>query len=70
MNKVLTEALGNWRSLNEKLPEFSEAQVLEMLEWERNHERRLSVLLRLHQRYNMLRVARERVELMKDGDSL
>ena len=34
---------------------------------ERKGQRRVSVLERLHQRYNTLRVARERTELLKEA---
>lgn len=55
----------NWRELNHTLSLCSEAQVLRMLDEERVGKRRVSVLERLHQRYNSLRVARERIELLK-----
>ncbi len=54
-----------WRKLNENLKTLDESKVLEMLEHERQNDRRVSVLERLHQRYNTLRVARERIELFK-----
>ena len=54
-----------WRSLNNKLSQLSEEEVLRMLTEERVGARRISMLQRLHQRYNTLRVARERIELLK-----
>ena len=54
-----------WRSLNNKLSRLSEEEVLRMLTEERVGARRISMLQRLHQRYNTLRVARERIELLK-----
>jgi hypothetical protein len=54
-----------WRSLNEILASLNESEVLTMLELERVTEKRLSVLLRLHQRYNILRAGRERSEIFK-----
>jgi hypothetical protein len=54
-----------WRSLNSKLSRLSEEEVLRMLNEERGGAKRVSVLQRLHQRYNTLRVARERLELLK-----
>ena len=57
----------SWRSLNEKLNTLGEDEVYILLQAERVGERRLSVLQRLHQRYNTLRVARERVELIKEA---
>lgn len=59
--------LQSWRSLTHSLNLKSEAEVLELLEYERSHERRLSILQRLHQRYNTLRVARERIEILKEA---
>ena len=38
-----------------------------LLENERATAKRITVLERLHQRYNTLRVARERVELLKEA---
>ena len=56
-----------WRRLNEYMATLSEEEVMAMLEYERTHERRVKMLLRLHQRGNSLRVARERIELLKEG---
>ena len=57
----------NWRSLNAKLSELDEDQVLELLTIEREGERRISMLQRLHQLYTSLRAARERVEILKEA---
>ena len=54
-----------WRKLNEQLKTLDEYKVLEMLTEERKNEQRVSVLERLHQRYNVLRVARERIEILQ-----
>jgi hypothetical protein len=56
-----------WRSLNDRLPTLSEEEVLGMLNNERDTLKRVSMLERLHQRYNTLRVARERLELLKEA---
>ena len=48
-----------WRRLNEYMATYSEEEIMAMLEYERTHERRVKMLLRLHQRANSLRVARE-----------
>ena len=56
-----------WRRLNEYMATFSEEEIMAMLEYERTHDRRVKMLLRLHQRANSLRVARERIELLKEG---
>jgi hypothetical protein len=54
-----------WRELNHVLASKTEDEVLQMLNDERVNLRRVVVLERLHQRYNVLRVSRERVELLK-----
>jgi hypothetical protein len=56
-----------WRKLNETMATLTEEEIMAMLEYERTHERRVKMLLRLHQRANSLRVARERIELLKEG---
>ena len=56
-----------WRRLNEYMATYTEEEIMAMLEYERTHERRVKMLLRLHQRGNALRVARERIELLKEG---
>ena len=56
-----------WRSLNNKLSSLTEAEVLRMLTEEREGAKRVSMLQRLHQRYNTLRVARERLELLREA---
>lgn len=56
-----------WRSLNDRLPTLTEEEVLGMLNNERNTLKRVSMLERMHQRYNTLRVARERLELLKEA---
>lgn len=52
-----------WRELNKYLRQMTEQEVLLMLNEEKAGQRRRTVLERLHQRYNTLRVMRERVEL-------
>jgi len=54
-----------WRSLNNELSRMSEEEVLRLLNEERDGAKRVTMLQRLHQRYNTLRVARERLELLK-----
>lgn len=56
-----------WRELNHTLGTKTEAEVLDMLNDERTNLRRIVVLERLHQRYNSLRVTRERIELFKEA---
>ena len=56
-----------WRNLKDVLPIKTEAEVLEMLAAEKDGPRRVDVLVRLHQRYNVLRVTRERLELLRES---
>ena len=56
----------NWRQLNQILPTLDEDTVRRLLEEERKGEQRQTVLIRLHQRYTMLRAARERMEILGD----
>jgi len=56
----------NWREINKALPDLDEDAVRRLLEDERKGEQRQSVLIRLHQRYTMLRAARERAEILGD----
>ena len=55
----------SWRALNNQLSMMTEQEVHEMLQDEQVGEKRASVLQRLHQRYNVLRVSRERLEILK-----
>jgi hypothetical protein len=57
----------NWREINKALPDLDEDAVRRLLEDERKGEQRQSVLIRLHQRYTMLRAARERAEILGDA---
>jgi len=59
--------LSTWRSINHTLSSKTDEEVLQMLNDERVGQRRITILERLHQRYNTLRVARERIELMKEA---
>ena len=56
-----------WRELNHVLASKTEDEVLQMLNEEKVGIRRVVVLERLHQRYNVLRVSRERVELLSEA---
>ena len=57
----------SWRALNDQLPTLTEEEVLAMLTDELLHEKRSSILQRLHQRYCALRDARERVEVLSQA---
>lgn len=52
---------------DQKLNLLTEEQVLQLLNDERIGARRVTILQRLHQRYTMLRAARERVEILKEA---
>jgi hypothetical protein len=56
-----------WRGLNAALKTLDEETVLEMLNHEKATEARASILRRIHQRYNVLRVSRERIELLQQA---
>jgi hypothetical protein len=57
----------SWRALNDQLPTLTEDEVFAMLTAELLHEKRSSILQRLHQRYCALRDARERVEILNQA---
>lgn len=54
----------NWFELNAILPLRNETQVQKMLEDEVTKHKRVSFIVRLHQRYTTLRAQRERKELL------
>jgi len=54
----------SWRELNERLNGLDEGQVGAMLEAELNVGKRKSLLVRLHQRFTILRAQRERREML------
>jgi hypothetical protein len=53
----------SWRKLNEVLSDLDEEEVVKLLENEKIGARRAMVLIRLHQRFCTLRMARERNQL-------
>jgi hypothetical protein len=53
--------------LTDVLKTLDEQKVLEMLNHEKATEGRASILRRIHQRYNVLRVSRERIELLQQA---
>ena len=53
----------SWRKLNEVLIDLDEKEVLSLLEKEKVGAIRAMVLIRLHQRFCTLRMARERNQL-------
>lgn len=62
--------LKNWRTITHSLNQLSEDEVFDLLDYERKHDCRLSILERLHQRYSSLRVARERMEIAADATKI
>jgi hypothetical protein len=56
-----------WRNLNSRLSSLSEDEVFALLAEELSGPRRASMILRLHQRGNTLRVMRELIELLKEA---
>lgn len=59
-----------WRSLNDALATMTEEQVKALLDQELLGDRRIKVMERLHQRYNTLRVARERIAMFAGAKHL
>lgn len=55
----------SWRTLTDNLSTMTEDEVGGLLEQELEGEKRWSIVQRLHQRYTILRAARERAELRK-----
>jgi hypothetical protein len=53
----------SWRKLNEVLSDLDEEEVVKLLEDEKIGARRAMVMIRLHQRFCTLRMARERNQL-------
>jgi outer membrane protein TolC len=56
-----------WRTFQSNLPNYSEADLLALLDEERLKHRRVSMLERIHQRYCTMRASRERMEILKEG---
>ena len=54
----------DWRSLAATLNTLSEDEIKKVLDFEMDNQCRPSIVRRLHQRFAMLRSARERAELM------
>jgi hypothetical protein len=56
-----------YRQLHKVINALSEEELLGFLNSERNGQRRFAVLHRLHQRYSMLRMQRERLEILREA---
>jgi hypothetical protein len=57
----------SWRKLNEVLSDLDEEEVVKLLENEKIGARRAMVMIRLHQRFCTLRMARERNQLFGES---
>jgi hypothetical protein len=57
----------NYRELLAMLPSMGEEQIQDLLFAEKNGAKRMTFLIRLHQRFCAMRDARERRELIKDA---
>lgn len=56
-----------WRKFQSQINELTEQQLQELLAEERAIYRRVSMLVRIHQRLCVIRTNRERLEILKDG---
>ena len=66
MSKETAEMLANWNTLCESLLNCEDEKLLlETLAEEKKGQKRLQFMLRIYGRYNKLRGARERKDLMK-----
>jgi hypothetical protein len=59
-----------WRTLNNILTKITEEEVWELLQQERKTSKRISILMRLHQRYCVLRLERERIVILQEAQAL
>lgn len=57
-------ALVNWESCNDYLRNATEDEARKLLEVELHGAQRMQYVLRIHARYNKMRAARERIELI------
>ena len=64
MTMLAETVLRSWKTLNEVLNDLREDQLKELIFWELDHGKREDIVVRLHQRFNKLAVARERAELL------
>ena len=54
----------NWRELNARLGSLREDELEQMIRTEMKGERRPTLLIRMHQRFTVLRSLRERREIL------
>ena len=63
MNPETIAIIKNWRTLQAGLMTLTEEEVFAALNWERMSNRRVAIMERLHQRFNMMRCTRERLDI-------
>jgi hypothetical protein len=59
----------NWRTLNARLGSLREDELEQMIREELKGERRPTLLIRMHQRFTVLRNLRERREILNSATS-
>ena len=59
----------NWRELNARLGSLREDELEQMIREELKGERRPTLLIRMHQRFTVLRSLRERREILSSATS-
>jgi hypothetical protein len=59
----------NWRALNARLGSLREDELEKMIQDELKGERRPTLLIRMHQRFTVLRNLRERREILNAATS-
>ena len=64
MTMLAETVLRSWKTLNEVLNDLREDQLKELIFWELEHGKREDIVVRLHQRFNKLAVARERAGVL------
>lgn len=63
--QLIITALSGWHELNRVLNEMTEEEIKAALNIEQKNQRRKQVLIRLHRRFCMLRMKRERAQLLE-----
>lgn len=65
MNNKRYLVLTNSKTLNAVLKSLPERELGDLLAYERAHQARMTIMLRLYGRYNLLRSQRERANIIK-----
>ena len=61
-------ALGSWHTINKSLPHMTEDECKQALNKEMQGKRRRAIVIRIHQKYCIMRLERERKELLSAID--